>query len=74
MAVRLYSLTVKGRRKTWVFDVLLDQKYIDDWRGDGLILDEVENVIPAWYVNLGLPVGVFCFMQDILHLKNPFSE
>lgn len=70
---KLYSLSVRGKRKEWSFEVLVDPKYISDWRADGLQIDEIVNVIPQWYVDAGLPVRLWCFVQDILNFKNPFT-
>ena len=59
-----YSITVKGRRKTWSFDVLLNSRYLDDYRGDGLIIDEVVNTVPEWlWWRLVKP---WCLAQDVI--------
>ncbi len=70
---KLYSLTIRGRHKLWAFDVLVDPRYVLEWRLDGLQIDEVVNIIPEWYVEAGLPVRLWCFIQDLLNLKNPFA-
>ena len=70
---RLYGLMVRGNHRTWSFHVEIDPKYLEEWRADGLVIEEIVNIIPKWYVDLGLPVGTWCFIQDILNLKNPFK-
>jgi hypothetical protein len=71
---KLYSLYIRGKRKEWEFDVWVDPKYLDEWRDDGIKIDEVVNIIPAWWVGLGFSVTVWCFFQDLLNFKNPFSK
>ncbi len=72
MSKKLLSVTVKGNDKTWSFNFYEDTKYIDEWRKDGLVIDEILNVIPVWVVNMGL-TRPWCFMQDIFNFKNPFK-
>lgn len=72
MAKKLYSLTIQGKDHVWGFDVLVDPQYVEEWRADGITIDEVCNVIPTWVVALGL-LRVWCFFQDGFHFKNPFA-
>jgi hypothetical protein len=58
-----YAIIVKGRHKIWSFPVQIDPKYLDDYRGDGLIIDEVVNVIPERVQRWGL-TRVWCWLQD----------
>ena len=62
--MKLYSLTVRGKHREWVFDIWANPKYIEEWRADGLIIDEILNIIPQWWVTLGFPVRWYCWMQD----------
>ena len=71
---KMHILNIRGKRKEWGFEVLVDPKYVPEWREDGLDINEIVNTVPQWYADLGLPIGVWCFVQDILNLKNPFSE
>lgn len=63
---KYYALTVRGKRKEWCFIIDADSKYLNDWREDGLNIGEVVNIIPQWYVNLGLPLKLWCFIQNII--------
>jgi hypothetical protein len=67
-----YSLTVRGATHLWSFDVLVDPQYVAEWRADGLDLEEVVNVIPAWVVQLGL-VRPWCLAQDVFHFRHPWK-
>lgn len=64
-----YSLTVRGENKVWIFDILAEPPHVEEWRDDGLDVGEVCNTIPEWYVNAGLPVGLYCFFQDFFNLR-----
>jgi len=68
---KLYSLELRGKRHEWSIEVLADPKHVEDWRADGLDVSEIENTIPQWYVDMGLPVSVWCFFQDVF-MKHPF--
>lgn len=62
---KLYSISVRGKTKNWSFDFYADPKYVKDWRNDGLQVDEVVNSIPQWYVDMGFPIKLWCFVQDV---------
>ena len=64
--MKLYALEIRGKRREWIFPVWVDPKYINDWREDGLKIDEIVNIIPKWYVDLGLPVKLWCIIQDFI--------
>ena len=66
---KLYSITLIGRNHVWCFDIDAEPHCVDEWREDGLDIDEVINRIPKWYVDAGFPVVVWCFFQDIFNLK-----
>lgn len=68
---RQLSITVQGTRRKWCFDILADPAYLDEWRADGLVVEEVVNTIHVWAVDAGL-AGPWCFLQDVFHWKNPF--
>ena len=38
---RLWNITVQGETKTWGFQFVGDDKYLDKWRADGLKIDIV---------------------------------
>lgn len=67
--MRLLSITVHGSGKTWDFLFYGDPAHIPDWHADGLYVSEVVNTVPYW----AAPIArVWCFVQDILQLKNPW--
>lgn len=72
MPEKLHSIEIRGRAHRWSFHIYIDPKYLDEWRADGLEINEICNVIPAWAVNLGL-TKFWCFVQDVFHMKNPFK-
>jgi len=64
--VKRYAITIRGRRKEWSFPIWAKPEHVEEWRKDGLIVDEVLNVIPKWVVDLGL-TRHWCWLQDILY-------
>ena len=74
MAKKLYSLNIRGRHKEWGFPIWADPKHVEDWRADGLNVDEIVNIIPEWWVNAGFSVRLWCFFQDLFNFKNPFAS
>jgi hypothetical protein len=38
---KCYALEVRGKEKAWLFDVWIDPKHLDDWRKDGLTIEEI---------------------------------
>ena len=73
MAKKLYAVYVRGRERHWKIPVLLDEKHIQEYLDDGLVVDEIVNTIPVWVVDLGL-TRAWCFLQDIFNFKNPFKS
>jgi hypothetical protein len=73
MAKKLFELHVRGERRGWGFDVLADPRHVEDWRADGLEVNEVCNTGPMWVADYGL-ARVWCFLQDLFHFKNPFGD
>ena len=74
MAEILHSVVVKGRGHTWIIDTYITKATAQDWRNDGLTVWEVLNTIPKWWVDMGGSVRLWCFVQDVLHLKNPWAD
>jgi hypothetical protein len=60
---RLYSVTVRGREKTWGLPIKALPEHVEDWRADGLEVDELINTIPVWIHGLGL-TRPWCAAQD----------
>jgi hypothetical protein len=73
MAKRLYSLTVRGRCDEWEFEVWAEPAHAEDWRADGLHVAEIVATVPQWWVWLGLPPALWCFIEDIINIRNPFE-
>jgi hypothetical protein len=51
---KLYSMEIRGNTKQWSFYFHGDPKYVNEWRDDGLEINEIINVIPEWIVSIGL--------------------
>lgn len=66
---KLLSITVRGRSHIWSFNFYGNPKYLEEWRADGLEVDEIVNTIPTW-----APPKLWCFLQDIFNFKNPWSK
>ena len=64
----LLSIEVKGNDHAWSFSFYGDPKYLDEWREDGLEINAIVNVVPAWVVDLGL-TKIWIFIQDIFNFK-----
>ncbi len=73
MLKKRYSLSIQGKNHHWTFDVMVDPQYINEWRADGIIIEEIHNTIPVWIVDCGL-TKQWCFFQDCFNFKNPFSR
>jgi hypothetical protein len=70
---KLYSITIRGNEHTWSFDVMVDPRFVEEWRADGIEIDEICNVIPEWIADLGI-TRLWCFVQDLFHFRNPFKS
>lgn len=68
MSKKLLSITVKGNHHEWSFNFYADHKYIQEWRDDGLEIDEICNIIPTWVVNSGL-TKIWVRLQDWFNFK-----
>ena len=62
------SILVQGKNHEWAFDIYEDPKYLEEWREDGLEIDEVVNTVPEWAVNCGL-TEIWIFVQDVFNFK-----
>lgn len=63
MAHRWLVIHVRGRTTEYQFPVWADDKYLDEWRGDGLNIDYLLNTVPQWAQQLGL-TKIWCRLQD----------
>lgn len=68
MTKKLLSLEVRGNEKNWSFSFYGDPKHLDDWREDGLVVNEIVNTIPEWVVDAGL-LKPWVFFQDLFNFK-----
>jgi hypothetical protein len=73
MSQKQMMIEVRGKRKSWSFPFYGDPKYLAEWRADGLEVNEVYNTIPYWVVECGM-ARPWCFVQDVLNLRNPFAK
>lgn len=65
---KLMSVEVQGKKHKWSFEFYGDPKYLDEWREDGLEINEIVNTIPVSVVNAGL-AGIWIKAQDIFNFK-----
>jgi hypothetical protein len=59
-----YSLTVRGKHKTWSHLVWANPEHVTDWREDGIEVDEVLYIVPDLVQSMGL-TRPWCFLQRI---------
>ncbi len=59
-----HTIEIRGKTREWCFTVDVDEKYIDEWRADGIKIYRLENTIPQWAQMLGL-THIWCWLQDI---------
>lgn len=57
-----YTITIRGKWKTWSFPVSGTPEYAAQWRADGLEIDELVHTIPARAVYMGL-LRPWCALQ-----------
>ena len=69
--MKRYALTVRGSRKTWSFTIDADPAHVEDWRADGLVVDEVIYSIPRWVVDLG-GTWLWCRASDVFNFRRPW--
>lgn len=70
----LHSIIVKGKNKSYSFDTYFKTKYRKEYEAQGLTVHRIHAVIPLWWLDLGLKVRWWCFLQDIFNFKNPFRK
>jgi hypothetical protein len=62
---RTMSINVRGKSgATYGFLFSGDPKHLDEWRADGLDIDEVSNTVPVWVARLGA-TSAWCRVQDV---------
>ena len=60
---KIMSISVKGKEHSWAFMFVHDDKFLQEWRDDGLSIDEVINIIPKWIADMRL-TRIFVWLQD----------
>lgn len=66
------TVVVKGKQKKWVFDFEGDEKYIQDYKDDGLEVYQTGDLIPMWIVEYNL-TKPYLFITKLFNFKNPFK-
>lgn len=66
-------IIVRGHEHEWTFDVQIDPKYLAEIQADGVEIHKIEYTIPEWVVSAGLS-GVWMFLCDCFHARNPFRK
>ena len=51
---RLYSITIQGDQRTWNHLVWANPEHADEWRQDGIEVDEVLYIVPDLVQSMGL--------------------
>jgi hypothetical protein len=64
----MLTLKVRGRHSEWSFAIEGDERMLADWRADGLDVDEVTNVIPAWLP--AVLIRPWCWVEDRLRCSS----
>jgi hypothetical protein len=70
--LKRYSITVRGRRHLYNFDVYGRPEWVEGWRADGLEVEEIVNTVPESVAALGF-THLWIFFQDIFYFRNPFK-
>jgi len=65
---KLLSVEVKGAEHNWSFNFYGDPKHLEDWREDGLEVNEIINTVPEWVVDCGL-AKPWIFFQDVFNFR-----
>lgn len=65
---KLLSIEVRGKEHNWSFNFHGDPKHLDDWRNDGIEINEICNSIPLWAHSMGL-TPIWFFIQDLFNFK-----
>jgi len=66
--MKLMSVEVRGKEKSWSFNFYGNPKHLEEWRNDDLEINEIVNIVPGWAVDVGL-MGVWMFFQDLFNFK-----
>ena len=61
---RLYSITIQGTQRTWNHLVWAKPEHAEEWRQDGIEVDEVLYIVPDLIQSMGL-TRPWCWLQKI---------
>ena len=61
---RLYSITIQGTQRTWNHLVWAKPEHAEEWRQDGIEVDEVLYIVPDLIQGMGL-TRPWCWLQKI---------
>lgn len=61
------SITVKGKFKTWTFTTDADPSSIEQYRRDGLEVDEIYNAVPEYVPHF--LAGLWFRLEDIYNFR-----
>lgn len=67
-----FSITVRGNRYPWTFYFHGDPEFLQAWRDDGLLIDEVISEIPQMHQTLGIPIWVSDLLYQIKRVLHDF--
>lgn len=67
MTTKLYTVKIKGKSNDYYFHVWLGPEFLDEYREDGIELDEVINTVPAWLP--AVLVKPWVAAQDIFNFR-----
>ena len=58
------ALTIQGKNHSWVWIVEGDPKYLEEWRDDGLEIDEIIIIVPAWWIDMGFSASRYDLISE----------
>jgi hypothetical protein len=61
---RLYSITIQGTQRTWNHLIWANPEHAEEWRQDGIEVDEVLYIVPDLVQSMGL-TRPWCWLQKI---------
>lgn len=54
MSHRWMTLCVRGKTTEYCFEVWADEKFLEEWRGQGLDINPITGTVPQWVQKIGL--------------------
>jgi len=68
-----YTITIKGKEKTWSINTSAKPEWVKDWCEDGLEIHEILYTVPEFVVYLGL-LKPWIWCSDLFNFKNPWRK